>query len=97
MKLAHPKLSLKEKHLFYLIEMELMDVENNKLKRHIRWLSSESDQVKDRCFYKHIADLKEKLQVGRELREKYRSKVRRLKETIKNEHRHLNNGIESLR
>ena len=93
MKTPHPKLSLKDKHTFYLEQMKKLDDEKKLLKNHIRWLSSESDQVKDSDFYRYIAEQKEILKQKQVLREKYRLIVRRLKETIKNKNRHVNSGI----
>jgi len=76
-----PHGSIEAKHLFYLNEMKRIDKENNEL------------LIRKERIEKELGKVNKQLNIGRQLREKYRNLVSRMKQIRKAKNRFENNGI----
>jgi len=92
LKMTYRHLSLADKKRHFVKCMHYLDVKNNILISKIDELRQHGCKHKDLEFYQLIKALKVELKAGRALREGYRKKIRRIKETIKNKNRVLFNG-----
>lgn len=97
LKTPPPYYSVEDKRQFYITQMNALDDVNNKLRERIRRMSSDSHERKDNDFHTRRMTYVNQLEAGRILREAYRMRVRRLKETQKNINRKRNGSGQFMR